>query len=1012
MDAPDARPAGPAAPAIPGSGGPGSVIGLKSGTKLGKYEIVGRLGLGGMALVYKAYDPLLDRFVAIKQIASHLAADPKFMDRFRKEAQILAKLGADQGSVVQIYELIEDPRGLFIVMEYVEGQTLDVLITRHKGPMPVQLALEILWHLAAGLRAVHSKGIIHRDIKPANIMVGVNHRCKITDFGVAARHGGKTSMTLGTTKYMAPELFGGEEVDGRVDIYSLGCIVFEMLCGTEKFGHIFHDVLRDEQAEALRWMKWHTNRELMAPMLNQVNPAVPEVLAKIVAKMMAKDPRQRFASAEHLLEILKRHFTQNGKAKNVQAKKASVAKAAAAAKPVQRVPEPIPDRPAEQVVAAAVAPGGSPVAIPVSPLTTRLPKRKLTRRQRIIVLCSIIGAMLVGLLAWGIIVKGRQNAIDSEAGRRFDLAKAEWHKPNFDREHKIWINANYETGRRLLVELNSDPELSETYLGGKIARANIDWIDARLAMQTASNLSRQLWPTTDQPIAVPEGKTCQEAVAEQRTKIADQWKIADAKYKSVSSAGILPEKTISDLDNEIQYEKGFIKKVDDAVEMIEAGLANCQIQPIKDSARVLEDAQAIKKNEDLTPLFDYRKKKEAECNFLAILRLAKSQLPDKPADAETLLKQALAMQPDNVEVIGLLRKIESDRTFGQVKAAAESFWDASTDELKSNVDPNQAKDAMSRLDAAAPSEYTKSHLYRLETGFMYQKAEKAMNSGQFSIARDGYEQVLKRQYLKPETKRRCEQAIASMQSKETLNTLWADARKAVASADTDADVNTAKSLLAKLTAYPGVDQTEVAKLTESLRQRRMQREWADAEKAMAARKWDEALGFYNRAANHAGNDTDMRTRIQGRLEEITVRKQAEKMLADGDTALSQGKYELALTEYKKLLDYAGKLRDALKPPPPPPANPRGPRGVQGAPPPGNTLPKVPPSLIQEIENAAKDRIRQTNYQRFISYARTDLERGQLQAAESWVNQAIGQKDTAEARKLQGEIEEAKARAGK
>src|SRR5512146_1522495 len=112
---------------------PGGVIGLKSGTKLGKYEVIGRLGMGGMALVYKAYDPLLDRFVAIKQIASHLAADAKFIDRFRKEAQMLARLGTDLASVVQIYELIEDPRGLFIVMEFVEGQTLDVLIDRNKA---------------------------------------------------------------------------------------------------------------------------------------------------------------------------------------------------------------------------------------------------------------------------------------------------------------------------------------------------------------------------------------------------------------------------------------------------------------------------------------------------------------------------------------------------------------------------------------------------------------------------------------------------------------------------------------------------------------------------------------------------------------------------------------------------------------------------------------------------------------------------------------------------------------
>ncbi len=481
----NAPPAPGAAP--PGSGGPGgaaSQVGLKSGTKLGKYEIVGRLGLGGMALVYKGYDPLLDRFVAIKQISSHLAADPKFLDRFRKEAQILAKLGADQSCVVQIYELIEDPRGLFIVMEYVEGQTLDVLIARQKGPMPVQLALEILWHVAAGLRAVHERGIIHRDIKPANIMVAVNHRCKITDFGVAAHTGGKTSMTLGTTKYMAPELFGGPEVDGRVDIYSLGCIAYEMLCGPDKFKQIFNEVVRDERSESLRWMKWHTNAELMAPMLHQVNPKAPEVLGKIVAKMMAKNPEQRFSSAEHLLGILKRHFTQQGKVLKAVARSRQQTAAPAAPPVEERRPEPIPQRQAAVAAPAPVAAG--PAAESAGPKTTRLPKRKMTRRQRFIALGVAAGVLIAVLIGLHLNSRWKQDAVQARAGAGYEQAK------------KLWTEGEFAKAETILMALRNDPDADDRAAalwpaGGEVYASAITWL-SELSLDVSKADTRTLWP--------------------------------------------------------------------------------------------------------------------------------------------------------------------------------------------------------------------------------------------------------------------------------------------------------------------------------------------------------------------------------------------------------------------------------------------------------------------------------------------------------------------------------------
>jgi len=300
------------------SSGKGSEgIGLAVGTKIGKYEIVERTAIGGQSVVYKAHDPLLDRHVAIKQISTHLAEDPKFLERFRKEAQILAKLGEEQPAIVTIHEMIEQEQGLFIVMEYVAGHSMETILVDTKGPIELKAALQVLFRLAAALHDVHAAGVIHRDIKPSNIIIGEGLRPTITDFGVAAGATGQTSMVLGTTKYMAPELFEGGDVDGRADIYSLGVIAYEMLAGREKFNEIFADIVRDPHSQALRWMKWHGNPDLTAPAINEVNPAVPAALSDIVDQMMAKDLNERFSTMEELGRAIKVAFSPRGRGKAV-----------------------------------------------------------------------------------------------------------------------------------------------------------------------------------------------------------------------------------------------------------------------------------------------------------------------------------------------------------------------------------------------------------------------------------------------------------------------------------------------------------------------------------------------------------------------------------------------------------------------------------------------------------------------------------------------------------------------
>jgi tRNA A-37 threonylcarbamoyl transferase component Bud32/tetratricopeptide (TPR) repeat protein len=364
-------------------------VGLPVGAKIGKYEVTQRLGIGGQAIIYKGHDALLDRDVAIKQISTHLAADAKFLERFRREAKILARLGEEQPAIVTIHELLEDEKGLFIVMEFVAGHSLETALAANEEPMDPTAALRIIWRLAAALHDVHAAGIIHRDIKPSNIIVQEGLHPKITDFGVAASATGQTSMVMGTTKYMAPELFGEGTVDARADMYSLGVIAYEMLVGRRKFNEIFADVVRDKQSEALRWMKWHANRQVQAPPLHEVEPNVPEELSHIVAKMMAKDPADRYANMEMLGRAIKFGFSPRAKT----AKRARGPRRAAEGRPAARGPLPVGEAPGGRRETAEVELEEAGTA------TAPLPKSAFSTRTKLI----LVGVIVASIIAIGVI---------------------------------------------------------------------------------------------------------------------------------------------------------------------------------------------------------------------------------------------------------------------------------------------------------------------------------------------------------------------------------------------------------------------------------------------------------------------------------------------------------------------------------------------------------------------------------------------------------------------------------
>jgi hypothetical protein len=391
--------------AISGNNASGQGVGLPLGAKVGKYEVVERSGMGGQAIVYKCLDKSLDRFVAIKQISPHLAEDPKFVERFRAEARILARLGAEGNGIVVIHELLEDPAGLFIVMEFVQGPTLEAVLQDTAGPMEHKAALQILWRLAAALNMVHAAGIVHRDLKPGNIIIAEGLRPTITDFGVAATRTGQTSLLLGTTKYMAPELFSGGDVDGRSDMYSLGMIAYETLLGRPRFQQTFEDIVRDPHSEPLRWMKWHSNEQESAPPLASLDHSMPQPLSDIVAKMMAKKRDDRFESMESLGRAIRAAF-------NPRAKAAAADAAALLAGPRRH--------------AEAPAENGDELALRAQPATAPIPRKPLSLRAKIIIMSAGFTLLLVAVIAWVLKTSADRQQVETQAGRAYAKAAQQY----------------------------------------------------------------------------------------------------------------------------------------------------------------------------------------------------------------------------------------------------------------------------------------------------------------------------------------------------------------------------------------------------------------------------------------------------------------------------------------------------------------------------------------------------------------------------------------------------------
>ncbi len=262
----------------------------------GRYELLEKKGDGGMAVVYKAKDRLLNRNVAIKILKPEFIRDPKFIDSFRRESQAAA--GLSHQNIVSVFDVGKEGNIYYIVMELLEGYTLADVI-RRESPMDEKRVIAISKQIAAGLGIAHKKKIIHRDIKPHNILIDGEGNAKITDFGIAKSVNSgttivnsKTSAVMGSVHYLSPEQAKGAFADARSDIYSLGIVMYEMLTGNVPFD--------GDNPVGVAMM--HMNSEVPAPSLE--NPTVSPIMDAIVLKATSKVPGDRFATAEDLVAAL------------------------------------------------------------------------------------------------------------------------------------------------------------------------------------------------------------------------------------------------------------------------------------------------------------------------------------------------------------------------------------------------------------------------------------------------------------------------------------------------------------------------------------------------------------------------------------------------------------------------------------------------------------------------------------------------------------------------------------
>lgn len=274
----------------------------REGEQVGQYEVISELGHGGMATVYKAYHAQLDRHVAIKVMHQNFATDTNFAERFKREAQIVARL--DHPHIVPVYDYNEYKGMPYLVMKIIQGRSLKQVL--FKNPPSLEQILHIMTAIADATTYAHNKGILHRDIKPSNIVIDSDNIPYLADFGLARiAASGESTMSadvlLGTPNYMSPEQAkGAKDIDHRTDLYSLGVVLYELIVGQVPFS----------APTPLAVIQDHIHTPLPRP--SEINPDIPPKVEQVLRKALAKKPEQRYDSASAMVNDFKQAIQDDG----------------------------------------------------------------------------------------------------------------------------------------------------------------------------------------------------------------------------------------------------------------------------------------------------------------------------------------------------------------------------------------------------------------------------------------------------------------------------------------------------------------------------------------------------------------------------------------------------------------------------------------------------------------------------------------------------------------------------
>jgi serine/threonine protein kinase len=380
----------------------------KEGEKIGQYVLGRQLGQGGMATVYVAHHPHLDRDVAIKVMHQNFLDDAGFVARFKREAQIVGKL--THPHIVSVYDFDEHEGLPFLVMKYVQGKTLKQASI--KKPLSVDEILRVMTAVGSALTYAHQEGVLHRDIKPSNIVLDKDETPYLTDFGLArlAAMGESTmsaDMLLGTPHYISPEQAKGvKELDGRTDIYSLGVVLYELLVGHVPYtGDTPYSIIHD-----------HIYTPLPSP--SKINPEIPEAIEAVLYKALAKKADERYSTADDMVRAF-RNAVDSSNLKELNPERVNVA-AVSIAKNRQEYDNELTITPSPEAVAAAI-----PSSTPSGMRMATMKSKNAPKNERIWPIGGCASLLLILFASIGILLSMSQNLLELRAlseSTNFDAA--------------------------------------------------------------------------------------------------------------------------------------------------------------------------------------------------------------------------------------------------------------------------------------------------------------------------------------------------------------------------------------------------------------------------------------------------------------------------------------------------------------------------------------------------------------------------------------------------------------